>query len=167
MSLRESITQNPRLGTMAACGLLLLGLATIFLRLPGRAAPVRHSQAFFSTDDGKTWFADNAANLPPFDKDGKQAVRAHVYRCADGTEFVSYLERFKPQARQALEFLNNPDPSRKVPDLAAIQSAYIGGREVKRPGETNWTDAGDFRQAVTVTAVKCPDGSAQAVAVEP
>lgn len=168
MSLRETITQNHRVGTAAAGALLLIGVVTVFLQMPGHSAPESRAQAYFTVDDGKTWFADSLTNLPPFDKDGKQAVRAHVYRCSDGTEFVSYLERFKPDAKRTLENLSQPDPNRKgPPDLAALQSAYTTGREVKRPGDANWVNTGDFRQAALITAVKCPNGGADAVAVQP
>jgi hypothetical protein len=168
VSLRDAISRNPRTGAAAAVGLLLAGITIIFLQMPRRSAAADHAQSFFTVDDGKTWFADSATNLAPFDKDGKLAVRAHVYRCADGTKFVNYLERFKPDAKRTLENLSTPDPSRKVsPDFNAIRNAYTGGREVKRPGDANWVGTDDFREAARVTAVKCPDGSTQAVAVEP
>jgi len=172
MNLRERLTQNKLVGTTAAGALILIGITIIVLQMRSNssAPAAAPAQAFFSIDDGKTWFADDSSKLPPFEKDGKQAMLAHVYRCADGTEFVNYLERFKPQAKQALDNLNNPpDPNRKGPpsNLAAVQNAYTGGREVKRPGDVKWTDAGNFREAAQIMAVKCPKGGADAAAIDP
>jgi hypothetical protein len=172
MNLRETILENPRFGVTAASGLLIVGIVIIVFQFRGSGAPgALHDQQFFSVDDGKTWFTDSATNLPPYDKDGKQAVRAHVYRCADGTKFVNYLERFKPAAKAALESASapDPDPNHKGPpsNLAVIQSAYTAGREVKRPGDKDWTDGSNFTQAAMVMAVKCPSGGADASVVDP
>src|SRR5947207_1875801 len=80
--------------------------------------------------------------LAPFDKDGKQAVRAYVFRSANGKVFVNHLERFKPDAKQAIERASKPDPKQTTAGppkhLSAMQSAYTGGREVKRPGDEKW-----------------------------
>jgi hypothetical protein len=168
MGLREKITQNSRVGTTAAAALILVAITITALQMRSVSLPPGPTQAFFTVDDGKTWFADDVATLPPFDKDGKQAVRAYVYRCADGTQFVNYLERYTPHAKQALENAGTPSPDHKAPgNLAAIQNAYTGGREVKRPGDKKWIDAGDFRAAAQIMAVKCPNGSAEAAAVDP
>jgi hypothetical protein len=161
-------TDKRRLAAILVCAVLLLGIAFTLMSMRRAAAPVAGARAFFSVDDGKTWFADDATKLPPFDKAGKQAVRAYVYRSGNGTEFVNYLERFKPEARRALEDASRPDPNPKVPpNQAAIQSAYIGGREVKRPGDANWIATANSRDAAQVQAVKSPDGSTDAVPVEP
>src|SRR6516225_9036515 len=68
-----------------------------------RGVAASSDRAFFTVDDGNTWFANDAAKIPPFDKDGKQAVRAFVYRCADGTTFVNHVQRYKPEAKRVLE----------------------------------------------------------------
>lgn len=166
MSVREAIIENPRIGIAAAGGLLLIGIMVICLELHSRASVAAPpSQFYFTVDDGKTWFADAATNLPPFDKDGQQAVRAHVYRCHDGTKFVAYLERFTSQAKRALE---NPSDSPSG-DLKANQAAYVGGREVKRPGDKVWISTTNAQAAAQVMLVKCPDGTSpsDAVSLEP
>jgi len=60
-------------------------------------------QAFFTTDDGKTWFAAEVTNIPPFDRDGKQACGAIVIRCGSGEPFVHHLESYPPEVRKQLE----------------------------------------------------------------
>lgn len=172
MSLRETLAENPRRAAAVVGGLLIVAVAVIAYQLRGSSNSVASgtSSAFFSIDDGKTWFADDAGKIPPFDKDGKQAVRAYVFRSADGTKFVNYLERFTPQAKQLMEDAQKPaDP--KVPPppgrSGAIQSALIAGREVKRPGDAKWISSADFREASKVTAIKTPNGSTSATPVEP
>jgi len=157
MNVRETIGDKPRIGIFAAGGLLLIGIVVICLNLRSHpsiaAAP---SQFYFTVDDGKTWFEDAATNIPPFDKDGQQAVRAHVYRCHDGTKFVAYLERFTPDAKRLLE---NPAGGGSA-DLAATQAAYVGGKELKRPGDKVWISSTDaLTVAKVMVLVKCPDGS--------
>jgi hypothetical protein len=153
MSVRETITDNPRIGIAAAGGLFLIGVIVIFLEMRSPAVAAAPSQFYFTVDDGKTWFADAATNVPPFDKNGQQAVRAHVYRCHDGTKFVAYLERFTPRAKHALE---NPSGAASG-DLSTFQAAYGGGREVKRPGDKVWLSITNPQAVAQVMLVKCPD----------
>ena len=62
---------------------------------------------YFSTDDGKTWFADEATKLAPFRKDGKDAVRAYVFKCADGKKFIAFLERLTPEGKKKVEAIRS------------------------------------------------------------
>jgi hypothetical protein len=165
---------NDKLGRVAvvvAGGLLLVGLAVIvYSQTRGPITPPSgNARAFFTIDDGKTWFPDDAGKLPPFDRGGKQAVRAYVFRTAKGTEFVNHLERFKPDAKRVLEEASKSRPDSKGPpkNLAAIQNAYATGREVKRPGDATWIGAGNLRDAAQVIAIKPPDGGSDAVPMEP
>ena len=158
---------NPKPWLLAALGALLLaGLAVAFLPAGG-AGRAAGAKAFYTVDDGKTWFAADAGKIAPFEQDGRQAVRTYVYRCADGTEFVNHLEQFKPEAKRALEAARPGADGQSRPNKAAVQAAYTGGRQVKRPGETKWVGAGNFQAAARVTAVRCPDGGSQAAPVEP
>ncbi|MBC8105625.1 MAG: hypothetical protein H7Z14_03465 [Anaerolineae bacterium] len=173
MSLRETLAEKPRRAAAIVGALLIGAVALIAFQLRGSSNSITgssSSQAFFSVDDGKTWFADDAMKVPPFEKDGKQAVRAYVFRAGNGTKFVNHLERFTPPAKQIMEEAQKPtDP--KVPPppgrSGQIQSALIAGREVKRPGETKWISSTNFKDAGAITAIKGPDGRADAVAVEP
>src|SRR6478609_8126910 len=107
MNLRPTFTEKPARALAAAGGLLLIGIVAILFHMRGGGgaggASAARGRQFFTVDDGKTWFADDATKLPPFDKDGKQAVRAYVYRTAKGKEFVNHLERFTANAKQAIE----------------------------------------------------------------
>ena len=118
--------------------------------------------AFYSTDDGRTWFTDTGSLLPPFDRDGKVAVQAYVYQC-NGKQFVGYLERLTPKALKLTHDLDvavkNARPGDAPPEnLAEMQTARRWGREVKKPGDKKWVGV-NSSEGSRVTTVKCPDGS--------
>jgi hypothetical protein len=171
MNLRATLSEKPIRAVALAVALLVVGLGIIAFQMHSASAPVSHSKAFFTVDDGKTWFPDDVRKLPPFEKDGKQAVRAYVFRSSNGAEFVNHLERFKPDAKLAMEQASKVDPNQNASgppkNLAALQSAYTGGREVKRPGDAKWIGTGNFRDAALVMTVKCPDGGTEALPIEP
>lgn len=168
MNFRQIFNDKPGAAIGVAAGLVLISALFVYFQIQGPSAPPADGKAYFSIDDGKSWFADDATKLAPFEKDGKQAVRAYVYRSSKGLEFVNHLERFKPEARATLEASRNNKPEGQGPAIsAAAQSAHTAGREVKRPGEAKWVGAGDFRVAAQVVAVKTPDGSPDATPLEP
>jgi hypothetical protein len=105
--------------------------------------------SYYTVDDGKTFFVANSSNIAPFDYKGKTAVAAYVFECG-GERFVGYLERYLPDARQAiLEGRGTPQHQ-------------IQGRELKRPGDATWVKSGDFSAVAKVTEVVCPHGGAHA-----
>ena len=168
MSIRDALSKNTRFGKGAATAFVLFAFAFVYFELRSRGNGYYvNTRAFYSTDDGKTWFTDLSTKVPPFDKDGRQAVQAYVFRNGNGPEFVGYLQRFKPNAKQALESVQNQSPSPLKPsDANALHSAYTIGREVKRPGDTQWVSGARPLQAMQITTVKIPDGSV-ATPVEP
>src|SRR5687768_16389120 len=115
MGLRETLNENPRITTGLTVALIVVVLA--WLLWPsgggtggggagGTGGGGGTTQLFYSTDDGKTWFPDDAAKIPPFKKDGKDAVRAVVYKC-DGKTFVNHLERYTPEAQKQMAAASN------------------------------------------------------------
>lgn len=116
------------------------------------------TELYYTTDDGKTWFADKAELQPPFDKDGKEAVRVYIFTCDERkTTFVGYMERLTPEAKKKAEALQKKaetDPSA----MADLDMLLQEGVEVKKPGG-KWvkrnTEAGD-----KIIMVTCPDGTA-------
>jgi hypothetical protein len=106
---------------------------------------------WFTIDDGKTWFADDATKLPPFEHQGKPAYRVRVWTCDGGrTTFVSHLERINAQAKAKLEQMK---PEHRVisPEYQMI--------EVKPPqtGDQGWVPVGT-PQAEAIVTPKCPPG---------
>ena len=182
MGIRDVLQRKKNLTLAMAIGLLVLGVGAIIWQLMASHSDTRRQvpNDFFTIDDGQTWFRDKATNLPPFDRDGKQAVKAWVYQCG-GKQFVGYLERYTPEARQVLAAKPPPAPTPtpggakgKTPEAAvrasaspaAAMNASMNGKEYKRPGEKEWTRITERRKIAEMMFVKCPDGGS-ATAVMP
>ena len=155
--MREFIKSRPSIAGALAVVMIVGAAVAIFVQ--ARDPSGGPGQAYFTTDDGKTFFTDKGTKLPPFDKDGKPAVRAHVFECG-GKRVVGYLSRYTPEAFQALEQAKAARGTGKPPPNAAALAA-IGtyGLEVKRPGEAVWVSQADNRRATFVRVFRCPDGS--------
>lgn len=123
------------------------------LRNLGGGPNLGASTAFYSDDDGKTWFRDKASLTTPFDHDGKPACVAHVYRCKD-KEFVAYLERAGDQVVPRDQAAPAPTSGKGE---AAAKSAMGGPGMgfVKKPGAKDWVSKGNFRRASTEMTAAC------------
>jgi hypothetical protein len=155
MSIREWLNQRPRIAIGILAAVLVAVGAFAVSQLRDKHGPIGSDQVFFSDDDGQSYFRDSAANLPPFDHNGKTAVGAVVLRCPGGTPFVAYLQRYDAQAialiRDFMKHARTPNP---VPaDMLAPPPM-----EVKKPGEPNWVSNSDPGRYSQVTTPKCPDG---------
>ena len=71
MGLVETIRKKPAVGATIGSVCLLTALIVLYSTQvgPSRFSPPK--LFYFSDDDGKTFFADDANKVPPFDKDGK------------------------------------------------------------------------------------------------
>lgn len=159
MSLRDTLNERPQIVTAATIGIIVIAVIAIVWQLtpsgPGLGGS-RGGQAFYTTDDGATLFADDIARIPPFEHGGGQAVRAIVFSC-DGrkTRFVGYLERFRPDVAKRLAEQSNTAAPQDPRMLAAMDDGF----EVKRPGETEWTPMQRRVRYLQVTQVECPPGT--------
>jgi hypothetical protein len=150
MGVREMMERHRITVVVIALGIVLVSTVLAFHDRIG-AKPGRSGEAFFSIDDGKTWFADDIRKIPPFEYRGKVAVRAYVFSCDDGkTKWTAYLERYTAAAKKQIE------------DTGAAP-AFLGpmgapGREIKRPGADRWIDASALPEAAKVIQLKCPHG---------
>lgn len=159
MGLRETLNQNP-IVTGAVVGVITL----VALFIVGRNAcgggpdslPAGTQKAYFTVDEGKTKFVDDVNKIPPFDHQGKQAYRVIVYKCGDGKEIVSHLERYPEDQRAAIEQAGGPSGS-MLGSLA---------KEIRKPGDKAWVsmqkDPAKFAKAATPP--KCADGSTPQIA---
>lgn len=152
MSLREKINQNPIVAVALVVVVILVAGYVIYTQTGSDLAS--QGNAWFTTDDGATWFRGDIRNdTPPFPHDGKEAVMAYVYTCPDGKEFTALLERYQPAAR-ALWIKAKADPN----SLTQAEREEVGSfdmrREWKKPGEKEWRRAGN-----QMPEIKCDDGS--------
>ena len=138
----------------------------VYWRSTSDAPAGASQQAFFTTDDGRTWFKDDVRKLPPFEHNGKQACRCYLYTTDGGkTTSVSHLERYTAEAKKIMDRLQQ---SGGQPDSASVQ-ILVRGQEVKRPGapDSDWINKSDPRSAA-ITVQQGPGISgAERVPVEP
>ena len=155
MGLREWLNDHrgTTTGIVIAGVLVAIALVVIQVRANRHVYPTKLPDAFFSVDDGKTFFTAGMENIAPFDYGGREAVHAYVFEC-NGNRFVGYLERYTPEVRKAM--------------LGGKHTAEMEmyGRELKKPGSTTWVKSGDITVEAKITDVHCPDGR-RAEPVEP
>lgn len=155
MGIRQTINEKPALSTGVTAAVIVLALGFILWESfghhggSGRGAP----RAFYSDDDGQTWFPDAANKLTPFtDANNKEAVQAFVFKCGDGKPFCGYLMRATEEARKAA-----------AGELHGATAAVMMHSEVKKPGDKKWVKF-DSRNMVPFTNItqtfpNCPAGS--------
>jgi hypothetical protein len=164
MGLVETIRTKPAVGATVGTVCLVVAVVIIYTTLAGSTSGFTPQKyAYFSDDDGKTYFTDDADKVPPYEKDGKQVVGAHVYKGSDGNLFVGYLERAPNDKAKALiekaraEILENAKAGDTAPDSERL-GIMTSNLEVKKPSDAKWVPA-TSRQAAAVYVVKNPDGS--------
>lgn len=156
MSLRETINKNPKQTTAITAGIIAVAfLLIIWQACSGGGGGV--GQSYYTIDDGKTYFVDASNKIPPFMKDGKEAVRAHVFVCPGGQPFVGYLEKYSPQDKKMME----DAIAGKAPPAA--YAGYTGQAMVKKPNmpPTAWVPLmpGTTQIYSQIVQVTCPDGA--------
>ncbi len=171
MGIRQSINENPAITTGVTAGIILL--AIIFMvyygcskgGTTGSTVPGLNN-AFFSTDDGKTWFVDDATNIPPYavskagPNAGKTAVRAQVFKCGDGQPFVAHLEKYSEEDKKKLQEAM-AKANGKGAALPLMYMSMGSQMMVKKPGDANWVklQQGQIDKYTAVMQPKCKDGS--------
>ena len=151
-----------RQGVVAAIVAVVVVVACGYLLSGGDGASDQRlaDRAFYSDDDGKTWFEDSASQMPPFEHAGKQAVRAYVFTNDRGkTKWVGYLERYTAQAKSAI--MNSRSGQGEPEEI--VRRRLGGGVEVKKPGDAKWVPISDAIAAAAVTSPKAPSGSAEGI----
>ena len=167
MSLRETLNKNPGITTGVTVAVIAIAVAfIIYSQWPSRGAQVP-TTAFYSSDDGKTWFEGDAKLIPPVMIDGKEAYRAHVYKC-DGEKFVAYLEGYTPEAKQAIQAMQeaSKNPDVKAGEMGKYQLALQHGQQFKKPGDKEWMTMMDPKFG-SLMNLMCKDGKTAAQRVTP
>lgn len=140
------------LGTAA----LIIGAAVAVIGA-GSYLSTRHDrvEVYYTTDAGTTWFADDVNLIPPFDKNGKTAVRVFLYKCGgDGKPFAGYLGRYSPEAAAKLAELTRAAST----DQAAITELRMNGLEYAALGSDKWFHHSSEKAEKIINNIRCPDG---------
>jgi len=165
MGARQWLNDHQRISGSLGSAVTLIALFFMLARFHrhqsnGRLEP---DQAFFSDDDGTTYFRDSAARLPPFDHHGKTAFGAVVLRCVGGKPFVAFLRKYDPTELEQLE-----ERLRQSPTPGLLLSELGARAEVKRPHESRWVSyKSDPKEYARVTTPQCPGGGDAFTSVMP
>jgi hypothetical protein len=164
VDIRQKINENPAATTAVTALIVVLAILFIFWQAcSGPSTGAVSTKAYYTTDNGKTYFPDESSNIPPYLKDGKEAVRAVVMTCDGGkTKFVGYLERYAPQDKMVLEQMAKASQAKSGPPPFM---GYPGQPMVKRPGEPDnaWVPLSPATSTYyqTIVQPKCPGGQSQ------
>jgi hypothetical protein len=107
MGIREKLNENPGVGIALVAVVIVCVIAEAWhLMAPAHPATPAvagsvQPMAYFTTDDGKTFFGDFDTNIAPFDHHGRPAVKAYVYSI-NGRQVVAYLEKHSAGADGSL-----------------------------------------------------------------
>jgi len=145
MATREIINQRPVMSGVVAVVATVIALGAIFFTRSSDDA-YKPAQAYFTVDDGRTYFADDVTRLPPFDRNGQEAVQCYLFRCGE-TRFVGYLMKLPPPVKQEMEAY--AAAGREYPGLNPMAM-------VKKPGDKEWVSAGSAVGS-TLMQVRCPN----------
>jgi hypothetical protein len=151
MGLRAVLNKNKSASIVVTILLVAAAVALgCYLKQPGADAVELSLKAYYSDDDGKTYFVDAANKLTPFDHNGKQAYAVRVYRCPDQpAAFVGYLQRIDDKtlvaAQQALA------AGKPAEDIERVIGSH---REVKKPGDSKWVRS-NTAEGERVAAARC------------
>ena len=107
---------------------------------------------YFTTDDGKTLFEDNDPHdIPPFDHDGHEAVRAFFIpgQKVGRTDSIWYLTKMTDEHKKQMEAMsaNGPGAVPVPKGGGGKMQSLMSGQLVKRPGDAEWIPLGDSRSA--------------------
>jgi hypothetical protein len=155
------MTNNNKIVAVSAVVIILAANVWVLWSTLGPNTPAgRREQAYFATDDGATYFPDDASKMTPFDHDGKEAVLAHVY-LSGGKRWVAYLERYTKKARELMEAVQKQQAGpEKLVDVML--------KEVKKPGQDHWVTPANGKAYIdTITVVDPNGGGGQPRAVGP
>jgi hypothetical protein len=156
MGIRETLNRRP--GVAVAAATVAIGFAAMFLFWTSREPPVRLQQAFYTDDDGKSWFTDDVDKIYPFERNGKLAHRAYVYQCDGEKPFVGYLARYNESTRKTLAELSAA--AADADTAAQIAELRGSGIELKKPGDSKWVPQSSSDGEALQRHPQCPSGGA-------
>jgi hypothetical protein len=176
LGIRKAINDHPAFSASLGAGLCVL-MAVLLLSESGRpgrssALALYAGKAFYSDDDGESWFIEDLSKVPPFTHDGKPAYRAMLFRCGTGKPFLGYLGKYPDAELKEVAALRAAQAQRDPSRPPNFMPAPGMPMDVKKPGDTQWfpasagTDAQRTAEYRRMLAPVCPDGS-PASAVSP
>jgi len=154
MGVRETLNENKAVKiTVVSVIVIVIGFFLFRSTVGERTGTPK---AFFTDDDGATWFADEITKLPPFDHNGKRAVMCFVYKTGpNGKPWVSHLQRYTAEGiKQRTQQMN--DKNFNPMGFEAMQRTTVEVKEAKT-GDKGWVSISD-PAAAKIQELKSPDG---------
>jgi hypothetical protein len=155
MGVREAINQKQTLAAILATAFVLVsvGFVAWYLAAPSMSSGTKPgSKAFFTDDDGKTFYVDSADNIPPYQHNGKQAYGCTVFTTDGGkTKTVGWLMRYRDEGKARIQEMrgskgmaSGPSPTQWLeykkpgaPETAWVKASSPAGMEIQRPPKIN------------------------------
>lgn len=158
MGIREQMNKNPAITTGITISIVILALVWIWyqLELPpfGGSSTSSGVMIWYSTDDGKTYEADDANKQPNYKTpDGKDAYECQVFKC-DGKTVVGFLRRMKPEFAAKIQDMRAKAANNSLPPPIEMDE----GIEVKRPGDKDWVPQRS-QLGQRILMYPCPQGT--------
>ena len=161
MGFRETLEKKKPIAIGLASLVIVASAIAIFVQAGGMG-PEGQGDAYFTVDDGKTFFEEDGEKRTPFDYKGQQAVRAHVFECG-GKRIVGYMSRYSQDAIKTLDEASEARKAGKAPpNIGKLSQVAVTGMEYKKPGTDKWVSAADTAAVNVIRIFRCPDGSGPA-----
>jgi hypothetical protein len=165
MGLRQTLNEKKSV-SISGVVLLFVLAASYFIYTQWPYRRPKGDKAFYTVDDGQTWFIDSSYKVPPFDYNGQTAVRAILYSYDNGSKrFCPYLMQYQPSMKKALDdaVAQANHDGKPLSSISLFNSqAAAASTEVKICGPGHkWVPSTDYTNASQVFATAtAPDGSA-------
>jgi len=116
--------------------------------LPDGLSPDLCAKGYFTDDDGASWFVDDLTNVPPFDHNGKKAVRIKMFMAANGQKFIGWLEQYDDATKKRIDARLQANPN----DASAhyLLGTLYFSRGLTDSALTEWAQAGKLNPAIPV-----------------
>ena len=170
MQIREKLTEKPVIGIGVGLGILLIAIGAIGYQLlgGGNSAGDIPTQAYYTDDNGKTFFKDDINKVVPFDHNGRQTYRADVFKGPDGKQFVGLVYRHTPIGKHELETYISTKGWKRDPQGNLRLGIEQRGMQVKpvAADEKAWQLNDEYTNDHLRSTMKTPSGGA-ATLVQP
>lgn len=145
MGIRETLNRGSTLTVgVVVCAVAVCAVVIGMELHVGKGEPPKY--AYYTTDDGKTWFSDSAIKLAPFDHNGSPAVRCFVFKGPNG-EFAGLLEKLSDDIHASLAKTGDQFLPVGTPVL------------IKKPGESDWKKMSQSEESMTIIHILGPQTS--------
>ena len=153
MAVRRVLNENP---VIAVAAIVVIAALAVWMSIRTISPAGPGTKAFYTDDDGKTWFADEANKVTPYTRDGKEVVSAVVYE-SQGKQSVLFMVRLDAASLKLVQ-----QNGGKLPPPASEISRNLH-REVKMPGEATWHGEGNMAELRKLATLNRPGSEGRLV----